>query len=97
MVWRKLFLLLTVLWLAAAGQLAEAVPQDAFHSKYHLAQVIVLSRHNIRAPLTGSGTLAGITAHKWHDFGVGTGELTAHGAQIEEKMGAYCHLYFSSC
>ena len=94
MVWRKLFLLLTVLWLAAAGQLAEAVPQDAFHSKYHLAQVIVLSRHNIRAPLTGSGTLAGITAHKWHDFGVGTGELTAHGAQIEEKMGAYCHLYF---
>ena len=94
MVWRKLFLLLTVLWLAAAGQLAEAVPQDAFHSKYHLAQVIVLSRHNIRAPLANAETLGKITAHKWHDFGVKGGELTAHGAQIEEKMGAYCRLYF---
>ena len=48
---RKLFLLLAALWFAATGQVAEAMPQDAFHSKYHLAQVIVLSRHNIRAPL----------------------------------------------
>ena len=94
MVWRKLFLLLAALWLAATGQLVEAVPQDAFHSKYHLAQVIVLSRHNIRAPLANAETLGKITAHKWHDFGVKGGELTAHGAQIEEKMGAYCRLYF---
>ena len=94
MVWRKLFLLLTVLWFAATGQLVEAVPQDAFHSKYHLVQVIVLSRHNIRAPLANAEKLGKITEHQWHDFGVKGGELTAHGAQIEEKMGAYCRLYF---
>ena len=94
MVWRKLFLLLVVLWFAGTGQLVEAVPQDAFHSKYHLAQVIVLSRHNIRAPLANAEKLGKITEHQWHDFGVKGGELTAHGAQIEEKMGAYCRLYF---
>ena len=75
-------------------QQVEAVPQDAFHSKYHLAQVIVLSRHNIRAPLVSKEKLGEITTHTWHDFGVKGGELTAHGAQIEEKMGAYCRLYF---
>lgn len=94
MFWRKIILLLTAVSFAVAGQLAEAVPQDAFHSKYNLVQVIVLSRHNIRAPLANSETLTKITPHKWHDFGVKGGELTAHGAQIEEKMGAYCRLYF---
>jgi glucose-1-phosphatase len=94
MFWRKLFLLLAALWFAATGQVVEAMPQDAFHSKYHLAQVIVLSRHNIRAPLANAEKLGKITEHQWHDFGVKGGELTAHGAQIEEKMGAYCRLYF---
>lgn len=92
--WRKILLGLAVLIYTAVGQLAEAVPQDAFHSKYNLVQVIVLSRHNIRAPLADSEALNKITAHKWHDFGVKGGELTAHGAQIEEKMGQYCRLYF---
>ena len=91
---RKLFLLLAALWFAATGQVVEAMPQDAFHSKYHLVQVIVLSRHNIRAPLANAEKLGKITEHQWHDFGVKGGELTAHGAQIEEKMGAYCRLYF---
>ena len=83
-----------VLLVLCLCQQVEAVPQDAFHSKYHLAQVIVLSRHNIRAPLASAEKLGGITTHAWHDFGVKGGELTAHGAQVEEKMGAYCRLYF---
>ena len=94
MFWRKLFLLLAALCYAAAGQLVEAVPQDAFHSKYHLVQAVVLSRHNIRAPLASPEKLGKITTHEWHDFGVNGGELTAHGAQLEKKMGAYCRLYF---
>lgn len=87
-IWAALLLVLCLC------QQVEAVPQDEFHSKYHLAQVIVLSRHNIRAPLVSNEKLGELSRQQWHDFGVQGGELTAHGAQIEEKMGAYCRLYF---
>jgi len=94
MIWRKLVVLFVALFSLVAGQPVEAVSQDAFHSKYNLVQVIVLSRHNIRAPLVQSEALAKVTQHHWHDFGVGSGKLTVHGAQMEEKMGQYCRLYF---
>ena len=94
MKWRNVFLVFFMSLYIFVGQRAEAVPQDDFHSKYRLVQVIMLSRHNIRAPLAVDSTLSKLTAHKWHDFGVKSGELTVHGGQIEEKMGQYCRLYF---
>ena len=90
---RNLLLVFFMLLYIFVGQRAEAVPQDDFHSKYRLVQVIMLSRHNIRAPLAVDSTLSKLTAHQWHDFGVKSGELTVHGGQIEEKMGQYCRLY----
>lgn len=83
--------LLLLVWVLL-GQLAQAVPQDAFHDKYRLVQVIVLSRHNIRAPF-GGDSLQKMTSHSWHDFGVAAGELTARGAEREESMGKYFRLY----
>ena len=83
---RKIFLLLITLLCFAALPLAEA---RGLQENYDLVQVLVLSRHNIRAPFVDSGTLSGITPHQWHDFGVPSGELTVHGGQLEESMGAY--------
>ena len=83
---RKIFLLLITLLCFAALPLAEA---RGLQENYDLVQVLVLSRHNIRAPLVDNGTLSGITPHQWHDFGVPSVELTVHGGQLEESMGAY--------
>ena len=90
---KRLFFFVASLCLAV-GQVAEAVPQDDFHSKYKLVQVIMLSRHNIRAPFAIDSTVADPAEHRWHDFGVKSGELTVHGGQVEEKMGQYCRHYY---
>ena len=90
---RILVFMLTALCLAYV-QRAHAVPQDEFHEKYKLVQVIVLSRHNIRAPFNGpESSLNKTTDHIWHDFGVAAGELTPRGAQMEEYMGRYFRQY----
>ena len=86
-------MLLTLLCLITS-QPAQAATQDTLHEKYQLVQVIVLSRHNIRAPFAGKGSvLAKMTDHKWHDFGVKTGHLTARGALMERYMGTYFRNY----
>lgn len=90
---RKILLLLIALLYVAVGRLAEGAPQDAFHSKYKLVQVIMLSRHNIRAPLKTYSNGEKLAGHKWHDFGVKRGALTVHGGQLEERMGQYSRLY----
>lgn len=90
----KIILGLVTLLCLAFAQLVQAVPQDDFHAKYRLVQVIVLSRHNIRAPFFGpESSLNEVTDHAWHDFGVAAGELTPRGAQMEEYMGRYFRQY----
>ncbi len=55
-----------------------------------LKQVLVLSRHNIRAPLSGPDSiLAEITPHTWHAWSADTGELTLLGGGMETLMGQY--------
>ena len=61
-----------------------------------LEQVVVLSRHNIRTPLTLYGSvLDSITPHgdMWHDWSVPSGELTLKGAVSETMMGQYFRLW----
>ena len=39
------------------------------HEGYTLEQVVVLSRHNIRSPLSGGGSVLGmITPHEWFSW-----------------------------
>ena len=90
---KTLAMLLTLLCLSIS-QPAQAATQDTLHEKYQLVQVFVLSRHNIRAPIAGKDSvLAKMTDHKWHDFGVKNGHLTARGALMEHYMGTYFRNY----
>ena len=67
---------------------AEA-PED-----YTLDRVVVLSRHNIRSPLSGSGSLLGdITPHKWFEWTSKPSELSLRGAMLETQMGQYFRLW----
>ncbi len=60
------------------------------HDGYQLEQVIVLSRHNIRAPLSAPGSvLATITPHEWFEWTSGPSELSLRGGVLETEMGQY--------
>ena len=49
---------------------------EDFHSKYKLDEVVVLSRHNIRSPLSGPESALGrITPHQWFVWSSAPSEL----------------------
>ena len=54
-----------------------------------LQQVILLSRHNLRAPVVASGALAKATPETWQRWDVAPGELTTKGGVLEVYMGRY--------
>lgn len=63
---------------------------------YRLEQVIVLSRHNIRSPLTINGSvLDSLTPHQdmWHEWSASSGRLTHKGGVSETLMGQYFKLW----
>lgn len=69
---------------------AQARRSQEFKDKYKLQEAVVLSRHNIRAPLSDSKSALGrMTPHKWHKWGVGKSELTSRGGALETMMGQY--------
>ena len=62
----------------------------AFHEEYSLQKMTVLSRHNIRSPLSAPGSaLEQVTPHKWFKWTSRPGELSLKGAQLETIMGQY--------
>ncbi len=65
--------------------------KDAIHfAGYNLDKVIVLSRHNIRSPLTDEGSLlADVTPHEWFNWSSASSELSLRGGILETEMGQY--------
>ncbi len=67
---------------------------EADPSGYTLDRVVVLSRHNIRSPLSGSGSLLDeITPHEWFTWTSKPSELSLRGAVSETMMGQYYRLW----
>jgi len=68
----------------------QAARSAQFHQKYQLKQVVVLSRHNIRSPLSSNGSaLAQLTPHAWFAWTSGPSELSLLGGELETLMGQY--------
>jgi glucose-1-phosphatase len=81
-----LFLLLGVSFTA----FAQANRPDGFRERYTLKQVVVLSRHNIRSPLSGRrSTLQRITPHEWYQWSSAPSELSLRGGALETIIGQY--------
>ena len=81
-------LLILLLPLFAAAEQAEQP------KAYTPDRVVVLSRHNIRSPLTDGGSLLGkITPHTWFTWTSASGELSLKGAMLEVLMGEYFRLW----
>ena len=78
-----------------APAMASALSRPAeFHDRYRLKEMVVLSRHSIRAPLSTDGSaLSYLTPHKWIDWSAAPSELTLRGGALETIMGQYFRKY----
>ena len=64
---------------------------------YELEQMVVLSRHNIRAPLSGKGSvLDTVTPYTWFEWTAGSSELSTRGGILETEMGQYFSKFLQS-
>ena len=67
---------------------SETTPSDL--RPYVLDKVVVLSRHNIRSPMSGSGSMLDeITPHPWFAWTSEPSELSVRGGALETIMGQY--------
>jgi hypothetical protein len=59
-------------------------------ARYNLEQVVALSRHNLRAPLSSNGSVPQeLTPHEWIRWTARSSELTTKGGIQETNMGQY--------
>lgn len=87
---RLLTALLAAAIIAPAVVFAQAPRSQQFKDKYKLKEAVVLSRHNIRSPLSGNGSALGnMTSHEWHQWSAAPSELTSRGGALETIMGQY--------
>lgn len=76
--------------LAALPSRAQLHRDSSFHGKYKLEEVVVFSRHNVRAPLTGVGSsLDSLTDHQWIEWTSPKSELTMGGGVLETLNGQF--------
>ncbi len=80
-----------LLLLAVAPSLfAQKQRSQEFKDKYTLSEAVILSRHNIRAPLSTKGSLLEkVTTHPWFAWTAGASELTSRGGALENQFGLY--------
>lgn len=63
---------------------------SGFSNRYALDEMVVLSRHNIRSPLSGGGSvLSRITPHSWFEWTSKPSELSVKGGELEVIMGGF--------
>ena len=86
--------LLAVFSTAIADIAGSSVDRTAQAEPLALDRVVILSRHNIRSPLSGSGSLLGdITPHEWFQWTSKPSELSLRGGVLETMMGQYFRLW----
>lgn len=84
-------------WILAAILIGSGLSAEAqiertadFHSRYTLKEAVVLSRHNIRSPLSGPESALGrLTPHEWFHWSSGKSELSLRGGVLETEMGQF--------
>lgn len=88
---KKLYYFMFTLALLLPGNMLAQLQRSAvFHTKYQLKEVVVLSRHNIRSPLSTNGSaLSKMTTHQWTNWSSAASELTLKGGVLETEMGQF--------
>ena len=69
---------------------AEISQGELSREGYTLEEVVIVSRHNIRAPLSGNGSdLDSLTPYTWFDWSSKPSDLSLRGGTLETTMGQY--------
>ena len=83
-------LILTIILFLLTGTTSIKADDKSIEDKYTLKEVVVLSRHNIRARLSTKGSvLDKATPHTWFDWSANASELSLRGGLLETAMGQY--------
>ena len=83
-------MLLTGTMIFAGAEEQASHPDIQSEEQYTLEQVVVLSRHNLRAPLSSNGSVPQeLTPHLWISWTAKSSELTIKGGIQETNMGQY--------
>ncbi len=84
----KLSMLAIILAVVSAS--AQTNRSDDFRAKYQLKEVVVMSRHNIRSPLTSGGAAyMRVTPHEWFKWTSPSSQLSLRGGVLETAMGQF--------
>ena len=87
---QRILVLATAAMMAVISVQAQIKRSDAFHAKYELKEVVVMSRHNIRSPLTSGGAAyKRVTPYEWFKWTSPSSQLSLRGGVNETAMGQF--------
>ena len=82
--------MLAILILSGMGLQAQTKRSDDFRARYELKEVVVMSRHNIRSPLSSGGAAyQRVTPHEWFKWSSPGSQLSLRGGVLETEMGQF--------
>ena len=85
-----LWMLAAILVISGTGLQAQTKRPDDFRARYELKEVVVMSRHNIRSPLSsGSAAYQRVTPHTWFQWSSPGSQLSLRGGVLETEMGQF--------
>ena len=83
-------MLAAILFSCGISVQAQTKRPDDFRAKYQLKEVVVMSRHNIRSPLTSGGAAhTRVTPHQWFAWTSPSSQLSLRGGVLETEMGQF--------
>jgi glucose-1-phosphatase len=83
-------LVIAAILLCGPGLQAQTKRSDDFRAKYELKEVVVMSRHNIRSPLTSGGAAyMRVTPYEWFQWSSPSSQLSLRGGVLETEMGQF--------
>ena len=86
----KCLILVAAAMMAATSLQAQTERSDDFRAKYELKEVVVMSRHNIRSPLTSGGAAyMRVTPYEWFKWTSPSSQLSQRGGVLETEMGQF--------
>ena len=85
----KLWVFAAILTLSSTSLQAQTKRSDDFRARYELKEVVVMSRHNIRSPLSSGAAYQRVTPYEWFAWSSPGSQLSLRGGVLETEMGQF--------
>jgi len=87
---KNVLIAIALLCTVAQGAWAQKERSDDFKSRYKLKEVVIMSRHNIRSPLSSGGAAyKRVTPYEWFEWTSPSSQLSLRGGLMETSMGQF--------